>query len=367
MIAPYVPRKPSILDRLIPRLFPATQMLEPEVGGPVGRQALLQLGTNLMQAGGASPQQGGTLANIGASLGGVDVASLTQNALALRAQRKLAEVAARHPGKPGETPDEIYNRVAGMVSELTEYPELIGKLSNVLAQLRPQVPRSRRLIRSVELDDKGMAVVHMRDPETGEDVKIGGRAYVPDPFANPNRPTTEDQGKLADFGTRMLEAHAVMSRLEREHPGIGQRVDLKIRPLFTADKVPGLGSAIGSLITPGVLASMSSEEREYWGAEQDLVNARLRRVTGATINRQELETERMPLVPLGGEDESQVSKKQARRFQAARLYIRGAGRAFNPEYLSDEARALLEGQATAPRSKSHPASRSWRDLDPDRQ
>lgn len=76
--------KPSILDRVMARLFPATQMLSPDIAPQVGAQARTQLAANLLYAGGASPQQRGTLSNIGAAIGGVDVDTLMKNALALQ-------------------------------------------------------------------------------------------------------------------------------------------------------------------------------------------------------------------------------------------------------------------------------------------
>jgi hypothetical protein len=87
---------------------------------------------------------------------------------------------------------------------------------------------------------------------------------------------------------------------------------------------------------------MTPEERSYWGAMQDVGNARLRRASGAQINRQEYEREIRPLVPLAGEGSENVSEKQRRREQAGRLYIRGAKRQFTPDILSPRARAIWQ-------------------------
>jgi hypothetical protein len=191
LTAPYQP-KPTIVDRVLSRLFPTAAyqgLLNPEEQRGLQRQGLLQLGTNLLQAGGASPYNRGTLANLGASLQGVDIPGMAEQALRLQAvrqqratQQAVSDVAARHPPKPNETPAETYGRIAGMVSDLAGQPgteDLLGKLSNVLAQLRPPATPARRLIRSIELDERGLPRVVMVDPETGETVATRGRAYEP--------------------------------------------------------------------------------------------------------------------------------------------------------------------------------------------
>jgi len=165
--APYSPPKLSILDRLQQRLFPSLGMLDPQAGQAVGRQGLLQLGTNLLQAGGASAQQGGTLANIGRAIGGVDINDLTQQAMRLQAyqqqQRTQAQVAGVAQKAQGIA--DPYQRVAQMVSELAGQPgteDLVGKLSNVLAQLKPERP------------DRGVLRAGLVDPKTGKPVLSGG-------------------------------------------------------------------------------------------------------------------------------------------------------------------------------------------------
>src|SRR5213082_2778325 len=62
---------PSILDRVIGRLFPTAQytgLLDPGAQRSVQQQGLLGLGAGLLQAGGPHPYQMGTLGNIGGAL-----------------------------------------------------------------------------------------------------------------------------------------------------------------------------------------------------------------------------------------------------------------------------------------------------------
>lgn len=187
-----------------------------------------------------------------------------------------------------------------------------------------------------------------------------------------------DQTKLADFGTSMLEGHAVMTRLEQSVPGIGQRVDAKMRPVFAAEVIPGVGKAIARGALSAALAAMTKEERAYWNAKSRVINARLRRATGAAINAEELDREGAPLAPIAGEDDSILPTKQAARLQGALLYIYGSQNAFNESLLSPEAKRYLHPEA--PQLDAQPVSdgapgedeeedtstNGWRSADPRR-
>jgi len=136
---------------LLGRLFPVSDyggLLDPRA---IQRQGLLALGTNLLQAGGRSPNQRGTLANIGSALSQVNIPDMIQTAMRMRkaqeeftqereAQSALNRIAQKYPPVDGETPEGTYNRLAKVVGELALTPgsaNLVGKLSNVLAQLKP--------------------------------------------------------------------------------------------------------------------------------------------------------------------------------------------------------------------------------------
>ncbi len=105
---PYA-RKPSIVDRVLSRLFPTaayTGLLDPEQQQGLQRQGLLNVGLNLLQAGGPSAQQRGTLANLGASIQGVNFPEMAQQALQMQAYRQqqagqqaIAQAAVRLAGR----------------------------------------------------------------------------------------------------------------------------------------------------------------------------------------------------------------------------------------------------------------------------
>jgi hypothetical protein len=164
----------------------------------------------------------------------------------------------------------------------------------------------------------------------------------------PPRPTDE-QNKLATYAVRVLEANATMTDLENKHPGIGQKVDDRIRALRGIEQIPALGRAAATVLTPQFLRGLSSEERRYVNARVDLGNAILRRASGAQINMEELDRETAPYVPTFRQQEDVVPSIQQRRLQQGLLFSEQAGAAFNPNRLSPGARRyLLENIAPHP-------------------
>lgn len=148
--APYA-KKPSIVDRVLGRLFPTAQyagLLDPEQQQGLQRQGLLNVGLNLLQAGAPSANQRGTLANIGASIQGVNFPQMAEQALQMQAyrqqlmgQRAIAEATARHPAQPGENREAAYNRLTAIASEVIGIsPELGAKFAPILAALKPDKP-----------------------------------------------------------------------------------------------------------------------------------------------------------------------------------------------------------------------------------
>lgn len=170
------------------RLFPVSDyggLLDPRA---IQRQGLLALGTNLLQAGGRSPNQRGTLANIGSALQSVNIPDMVQTAMRMRAAQEqfttqrdaraaLDRIAKKYPPAEGETPDATYARVAKIVGELVGVPgteDLIGKYSNVLAQLRPQREvRDRYVFKTIPEGNGrwGQYRVNVDDPT--EQIRIG--------------------------------------------------------------------------------------------------------------------------------------------------------------------------------------------------
>lgn len=176
-----------------------------------------------------------------------------------------------------------------------------------------------------------------------EDGTVGYAAKAPTDASlgvKPKRPTDE-QNKLATYAIRVLEGNATMTDLENKFPGIGQRVDDRIRSLRTIEQIPAVGRATATILTPDILRTLSPNERKYANARIDLGNALLRRASGAQINMEELDRETAPYVPTLYQPEDVVPSIQQRRLQQGLLFAEQSGNAFNPNRLSPAARRFL--------------------------
>lgn len=158
------------------------------------------------------------------------------------------------------------------------------------------------------------------------------------------RPPTEFEGKSAGAATAMLEAHVAMQRLESTNPGIGQSVDAKIRAAASASRAGSIGGAVEPFAIGAAIKGMTAEEQLYLDAVTTLVNSRVRRESGASVNLYEYDREGRPLIMNAGQsdDPRVLTAKQKRRLQAALIYAKQGGEAFDPTLLSEEARSLYD-------------------------
>jgi hypothetical protein len=297
MTAPYVPQKQSILDRLAARLFPATQMLDPQAAQHVGRQGLLNIGTNLLQAGGPSAQQQGTLANIGGAIGGVDIPGMTQQALKLQAYRQqqnaeqaAAEVVQRHAPKPGETPEERFGRFSDILSELAAIPGtegIVGKLSNVLAQLRPQGrDRARYIFKELE------------EPPGSGKFKVFR--------VNEDDPTDRMQIGVGREPIGVTQPDATERRAGALHI-VGQNAWQTLQTNFSA---PDLKDYLLGKIPGGLgQAGLSAKYKAMMRAGADFGRSYLYIVSGATVNPSEAEEWARTNLPQLGDDPALIDAK----------------------------------------------------------
>ena len=264
---PYA-RKPSIVDRVAARLFPTaayTGLLDPDQQQGLQRQGLLNVGLNLLQAGGRSPHQAGTLANIGSSIQGVNFPEMAQQALQLKAYQQqqqerhaLTTVAAKHPAKPGETPEQTYDRIAGMVSDLAgmEGSEaLIGKLATVLSALRPRMERNDWMIQAGVGAD-GKPELYRINRLTGE-VRTTGLGKVA--TGNTNSVVTQETRAAAQNALAALnDADAAL----RADP------NADIQPTTSAiargaKSIPLVGGMLGGAMEPIAQSQMSPAQKQF--------------------------------------------------------------------------------------------------------
>lgn len=150
--APLTARQPSILDRLAARLFPSgayTGLLSPADQQQAQRQSLMNVGTSLLQQSGPSPYRIPLGAAIGNALqqGQASFPQMAEHALQLQAyrsqiaqQQAVAQVAAKHPAQPHETPQQLYDRQVAMLNDLMTIPggaAIAEKYAPVLAATKP--------------------------------------------------------------------------------------------------------------------------------------------------------------------------------------------------------------------------------------
>lgn len=378
---------------LFPRQ-PSAGILTPEDQAMIKRNTLLQIAAGLLQAGGRSPDQRGTLANIGAVLGGLDLPGAVQSAQRMRkaaddltqranARTALQEIAARHPAMPGEDREQKFNRLTDMVIEAATVPGLedwIGKTSNVLAQLRP--PKQGRLIPSVEIDREpgsptfGRPVRVFRDPETGEIVNRGGEAQGMTEYQIAQLQLQRDAADRADnselkaaaLGANMGSSHLAMKAIEDADPQAVEEVAAVVRGGRVAGAVPIFGPVLDEAIRAGKAPVLSPGARQLLANLNSFVAAAVPDRGGQAITFVELKLFMDEFVRDPGDDPQTAQVKlenRIRRIKEAKVKGRRAwDDALSVFNLSD---AQIFG-AERPAGASSPTAKprtGWRSLNPE--
>jgi hypothetical protein len=279
-------QKPSIVDRVLGRLFPTAQyagLLDPEQQQGLQRQGLLNVGLNLLQAGGRSAHQAGTLANIGASIQGVNFPEMAQQALQLKAyqqqqgeQQAVAAAVARHPIKAGESP---YDRLTGIMTEIATIPGAVGiaeKMAPILAALKPSDRQAREPIRIPDVRDNrigspthGLIGTKLLSPDSpytqvGFEPQVQASEQAPKP--------TKQQGDAAEFGAQAIAAWRPLDQIRRAHPGVEEEVGRILTSPKFAEAVPGFRSsqdAVRAIANGGG----SKEAQQYMRARWSFIDA----------------------------------------------------------------------------------------------
>jgi len=191
---------------------------------------------------------------------------MAQQAIQLRAYQQqqqerhaLTTVAAKHPAKPGETPEQTYDRIAGMVSDLAgmEGSEaLIGKLATVLSALRPRMDRNDWMIQAGVGAD-GKPELYRINRLTGE-VRTTGLGKVA---------TGNTLGSVAAQETRAAAKNA-LAALDNADRILGQDANADIMPVAAAaargaERIPFIGSALSGLTEPIAQHAMTNSQKLY--------------------------------------------------------------------------------------------------------
>ena len=261
-------------------------MLDPSVSQGVGRQGLLSLGANLLQAGGPSAQQQGTLANIGGAIGGVDIQGLTQQALKLQAYRQqqsaqqaVAQTFAANPAKPNEQPADAYGRFTRIIGQLAAIPgteAIVRELSSSLSALKPDQPRAPRNLMQVEgVDFRPGSATFGKSGHWLVDAETGQRVRFEEGTAPTATKITPQQTQHAEFGAAALAAWQPVERVRAQHPGVEQEVGrILTNPKF-AEAVPGFRSSADAVAAIS-RAGGSKEAQQYMRAKWSFLDNILR-------------------------------------------------------------------------------------------
>src|SRR6266550_125281 len=262
MTAPY---QPSILDRVVGRLFPTAQytgLLDPDAQRGIQQQGLLGLGAGLLQAGAPHPYQMGTLGNIGAALqqNQMSFPQMANQALQIQAyrsqlaqQQAVAQVAAAHPAKPGETREQLYDRQVSMLNDLMTIPcgaAIAEKYAPVLAATKPDksgATAGEWTVAPAEGPDGKIHLVRL-NKLTGElhDTGLFGKQTVKEP--TPQERVAASQYQSADSSIQAMKA-------------IAQRNPEAVKQAVAAIKAARFGP-LGQLVTEarGTLSSQDAQD-----------------------------------------------------------------------------------------------------------
>ena len=336
---PFV-KKPSIVDRVAARLFPEDQyagLLDNGTG--LQREALTRLGLGLLSQSGPHPQ--GTGPNLGQAIAGayqgVNFPEMAQQAVQLQQYRKqtqaLTSAAANHPAKPGETPDETYARIAGMVSDLAGQPgteDLIGKLSNVLAQLRPRAEqRTRYAFKTIHENGQDW-IYRINTDDPTDRMKIGLASPRPEPGAAAAVGTTAQETRAA--------AQNALASLNDADAALGENNANDIMPTAASvargvESIPGVGGMLRGAMEPIAQHAMTPGQQKYQQAmDQFLHNyASLLPKGGRSIAI--LQNLRQSFTPGPGQTSAEVRQAFANARAHLRHSLEALARGESPDYL----------------------------------
>lgn len=125
----------------------------------------------------------------------------------------------------------------------------------------------------------------------------------------------DSQGKAATFADRMVQAHDVISQME----GIN-------------DSWSGWAGGIANNNMPEGLTNqfMSADRQQFNQAARNLINAILRRESGAVISRDEFDSAARQYIPQPGDSPEVLAQKRANRISSAQGIMREAGPNYQP-------------------------------------
>jgi len=329
---PYAP-KPSIVDRVAARLFPTGAyrgLLDSGAQQQLGQQGLQRLSANLLQAGGASPYQRGTLANIGAALGASQMSfpEMAQQALQLQAYRAqqaeagaIAAVGKNHPIMPGMSRDAIYQNQLAILNDLMTIPggaAIAEKWAPVIAATKPdKAGEPQHLtgvvdtrLKSPTLGQVGDFIIPYPGAPRDEWTFVKGKPDTTNQAAKP----TPQQGQQAEFGAAAISAWQQIEKARTDDPNVETEVgQIMASPAF-AKAVPffhNAGDAVQALQKAGASAGAQRYMRAKWAFLDNIIRTRIPggRMSGQYLSQ--VAQEMMPSLDVEGNMQMRANELQS--------------------------------------------------------
>lgn len=196
-------------------------------------------------------------------------------------------------------------------------------------------------------NDTGQKVPYLVDARRGSVAQVPVPGLTDQPAANPyavGGKMTEVQNKDALYASRMLNAEQTLT-----DPAVVSAAQSRMQRGYAATPVVG-----NSLVSP--------EYQKFDQASRDLINAILRRESGAAISESEFDNAKRQYLPAPGDSPEVLAQKAQNRRAAIEGFASGAGKAYRPKMIFDEGGKLVPNPALGgTRQQNTPSSQP---LDP---
>ena len=152
-------------------------------------------------------------------------------------------------------------------------------------------------------------LIQLKDPKTGQPLRPTAR----------ERPITEYQGKNALYGTRALQSHNILNKIEE---------DINTAVLASKQEIqsyPVIGGPLGAAANLMLTEDQQSVEQ----AQRNFVNAVLRQESGAVISEAEFENAKKQYFPAPGDGKQVIEQKRRNRVTAIEGFKKIAGPAWD--------------------------------------
>lgn len=201
-------------------------------------------------------------------------------------------------------------------------------MENIALRGANRADEDKHLVKEIT-DASGATSLVRINPRTGEaaPLNIAGGAGLASSTPAPNNPFStggkfnNDQGKAAGFTDRMLDADAVL-RGTNGQPGMqDQGADWKQATISGLPLVPDAAKNW----------MHSKEYQQFDQAKRNLINAQLRRESGAAIGPSEFDSANKQYFPQPGDSDEVKQQKAANRRASVEAMGREAGPAYRPK------------------------------------